>query len=209
MDGAIPAIFTRPACGTPVALCRAVPGHSAGIAPALCAVLTACAVTATGGSLLGAGDSVECERSHIRATDSRAEGAIAYGIERSPTFRSLVDAISHSDLIVYVTAQFDMVFPLDGEIHFVTSVGSHRYMRVLVRGQLSTWDRSAMIAHELQHAREVADAPSVRDNLTMDALYHQIGFGVGVDRHETEAARAVAIQVTEELSPGWTPATAR
>ena len=39
----------------------------------------------------------------------------------------------------------------------------------------------------------------------MGALYHQIGFGVGVDRHETDAARSVAIQVMRELSPGWKP----
>ena len=127
------------------------------------------------------------------------------GIERSPTFRALVDTITRSDLIVYITAQFDMSVQLDGEIHLVTSVGNHRYMRILVRSELSPWDRCAMVAHELQHAREVADAPSVRDNATMDALYHEIGFGVGTDRHETDAARDVAIRVTQELSPGWTP----
>ena len=151
-------------------------------------------------------DTVECERTHVRPTDPRAAAAIALGIERSPTFRSLIDAISHSDLIVYVTAQFEMAVPIDGEIHFVTQVGSHRYMRVLIRGELGPWDRCTIIAHELQHAREVANAPEVVDNKTMDALYHRIGFSVGIDRHESEAARAVAIQVNRELSPGWKPA---
>ena len=128
------------------------------------------------GVVHGAGDTEQCERSHVRATDPRAEAAVAFGMERSPTFRSLVETIQHSDLIVYITAQFKMAAPLDGEIHFLTRAGEHRYVRVLVRGELSPWDRCAMIAHELQHAYEIADAPAVRDGATMDALYHQIGF---------------------------------
>lgn len=167
--------------------------------------LAACAAVAGLAVLCAAGDSVECERSHVRTTDPRAETAIAYGIERSPTFRAIVGAIQHSDLIVYITTQFEMPVPLDGEIHFLTSAGEHRYLRVLVRGELSPWGRSAMVAHELQHAHEIADAPEVRDNASMDALYHRIGFAVGVDRHETDAAREVASQVAQELAPGWTP----
>lgn len=194
--------------GIPVANCLGVPRQLAGTARALCAAATACAVL-VGGALLEATDTTECEKTHVRTTDPRSDAAIAYGMERSPTFRSLVGAIGQSDLIVYVTAQFEMTVPLDGEIHFVTSVGSHRYMRVLVRGELSPWDRCAMIAHELQHAREVAEAPSVVDNASMDALYHRIGFAVGIDRHETETARAVAFQVLREISPGWKPATTR
>lgn len=173
------------------------------------AALTACAVLAGGGSLLGADGAIECERSHVRATDARAGAAIAYGIARSPTFRSLVDAIQRSDLIVYVSARFEMAVPLDGEIHFLTSAGDHRYLRVLIRGELSPWDRCAMIAHELQHAKEIAESPTVRDTTTMDALYHQIGFGIGVDRHETDAARAVAARVMQELSPGWSAGASR
>lgn len=173
------------------------------------AALTACAVLAGGGSLLRADDATECRRSHVRATDARAEAAIAYGIERSPTFRSLVDAIQRSDLIVYVSAQFEMAAPLYGEIHFLTSAGDHRYLRVFIRGELSPWDRCAMVAHELQHAQEIAASLTVRDTATMDALYHQIGFGVGVDQHETDAARAVADRVVQEISAGWSGGTSR
>lgn len=145
-------------------------------------------------------DTIECERTHVRATDMRAEAAIAFGMERSATFRALVDTITHSDLIVYISSKFEMQLPLDGEIHFITSVGSHRYMRIYVRGELSPWDRAAMVAHELQHAAEVAARPSVVNNETMDALYEEIGFGVGIDRHETAAARDVAVKVAQELA---------
>ncbi len=156
---------------------------------------------------MSARETVECL--HVRATDSRAEAAIANGLARSATFRALVDAISRSDLIVYVSTGPNMPAPLDGEIHFVTSVGSHRYMRILIRGELNPWERCATVGHELQHAREVAEAPEVTDNQTMDALYHRIGFGVGVDRHETDAARAVTIQVMRELTPHRASTTAR
>ena len=176
----------------------AVPRQPAGIAAAVCAALAACAIVSAEPTRIG--DTAECGRTHVRSTDARAAAAVEYGLARSAAFRSLVDAIAESDLIVYVTAAFEMPVQLDGEIHFVTQVASHRYMRVLVRGGLAPWDRAAMIAHELQHAREVADAPSVIDNATMDALYHQIGFAVGVDRHETDAAREVTMKVMQELA---------
>jgi hypothetical protein len=182
-----------------------MPRQNAGIAWALHAALAASVILAAGGVVAGAGDTEQCERSHVRAADARAEAAIAFGMERSPTFRSLVEAIQHSDLIVYVTAQFRMPVPIDGEIHFLTIAGEHRFLRVLVRGELSPWDRCAIVAHELQHAQEIAEASDVRDTATMDALYHRIGFGIGVDRHETDAARLVALQVMRELSPGWKP----
>ena len=178
-----------------------MPRQIAGIGAALFATATACVVLAGSGTLR-ARDTITVERSHVRATDPRMEAAVAYGIERSPTFRWLVDAISRSDLIVYISTRASMIPPLDGEIHFVTSVGAYRYMRILIRGELSPWDRTATIGHELQHAREVAEAPDVVDNRTMDALYHRIGFACGVDRHETDAARAVTVQVTQELLPG-------
>ena len=182
-----------------------MPPHTHRFFGVLCTALAAGIVVAANGVVAGAGDTEECERSHVRAADPRAEGAIAFGMERSPTFRSLVEAIQHSDLIVYVTAQFKMPVPLDGEIHFLTIAGEHRFLRVIVRGELSPWDRCAIVAHELQHAQEIAAAPDVRDTPTMDALYHRIGFGVGVDRHETDAARLVALQVMRELSPGGKP----
>jgi hypothetical protein len=175
-----------------------VPRQPAGISAALCAAVAACAIVS--GEPMRLGDTEECGRTHVRSTDSRSGAAIEYGLAGSGTFRALVDAIAHSDLIVYVTAKFEMAVLLDGEIHFVTNVASHRYMRVLVRGELSPWDRAAMIAHELQHAREVADAPWVADNAAMDALYHRIGFAVGIDRHETDAAREVANKVMQELA---------
>ncbi|HEX6973726.1 MAG TPA: hypothetical protein VF147_04955, partial [Vicinamibacterales bacterium] len=175
-----------------------MPRNPAGFGAALCAAVTACALLSPPAVL--AEDTIECERTHVRATDMRAEAAIAFGMERSATFRALVDTITHSDLIVYISSKFEMQLPLDGEIHFITSVGSHRYMRIYVRGELSPWDRAAMVAHELQHATEVAAAPWVVTNETMDQLYHEIGFGVGVDRHETAAARDVTIKVTQELA---------
>ena len=186
-----------------------VPRHTIRFFGVLCSALAAGIGVAANGVVAGAGDTEQCERTHVRAADLRAEAAIALGMERSPTFRSLVEAIQHSDLIVYVTAQFWMAVPIDGEIHFLTMAGEHRFLHVIVRGELSPWDRCAIVAHELQHAQEIAAAPGVRDTASMDALYHQIGFAVGVDRHETDAARSAATQVMRELSPGWKPEAPR
>lgn len=121
------------------------------------------------------------------------------GMERSATFRGLLDALRNSDLIVYIGSESLMAAPVIGEIHFLTSAGPHRYLRVLVKSELSPWDRAAMIAHELQHALEVAAAPEVRDTAAMDALYDRIGYRIGLDRHETEAAKLAGAIVQREL----------
>lgn len=125
-------------------------------------------------------------------------------MERSTTFRGLVGALRNSDLIVYIGSESLMAAPVIGEIHFLTSAATHRYLRVLVKADLDPWERAEMIAHELQHALEIAAVPEVRDTAAMDALYDRIGYRVGFDRHETEAAKTTAAIVQREMRAGWT-----
>ena len=178
-----------------------MPRQSAGIAAALavaCAFLSPLGVRA-GGTRDGHG---ECALSHVRLTDALTQGAFDMGMERSETFRDLVESLRGSDLIVYASSELAMPMPIVGEIHFLTTAGTHRYLRVLIRADLSPWERAAMLAHEMQHAREIAEAPGVRDIATMDKYYEVIGYRVGIDRHETDAARAIAATVQREITPG-------
>jgi hypothetical protein len=175
--------------------------QAAGIAAVLAAL---CAVPAAAGTPRDRADAhAECAPSHVRATDIVLQGAFELGMERSATFRALVEAIRDSDLIVYASGEQSMPTPISGEIHFLTVAGAHRYLRVFVRADLSPWARAAMLAHELQHAREIAAEPGVRDLDTMDTLYERIGYDVGVDRHETDAAREIGELVQRELTPGY------
>lgn len=178
-----------------------MPRHPAGIAAALavaCAFLSPLGVRA-GNSKDGHS---ECAPSHVRLTDALMQGAFDMGMERSATFRGLVESLRGSDLIVYASSELTMPMPIVGEIHFLTTAGTHRYLRVLIRADLSPWERAAMLAHELQHAREIAEAPWVWDVATMDQYYEVIGYRVGIDRHETDAARAIAAIVQREVTPG-------
>jgi hypothetical protein len=61
----------------------------------------------------------------------------------------------------------------------------------------------SVMAHELQHALEVAEAPEVTDAASLVDLFRRIGYvkaesGRGI-AYETKAARGVGDRVAEEL----------
>jgi hypothetical protein len=127
------------------------------------------------------------------------------GAERSARFSALVDAIAHSNGIVYVEFGVCAFGHLDGcLLPFIASSHGDRYLRILV-----THDRNrrgherllALIAHELQHVLEVLEHPDVVDGPTMDAMFHRIGSPLaGRSGYETSAARAAEDAVLAELS---------
>jgi hypothetical protein len=57
---------------------------------------------------------------------------------------------------------------------------------------------AAVRAHELQHAKEIADAPDVRDQAAVRRLMNRIGRSIG-DTFETTAAIRVGWQVWREV----------
>ena len=65
-------------------------------------------------------------------------------------------------------------------------------------------EQAATLAHERQHAAEIAEAPWVVDAPTLAAYYRRIGQETdpsdGGRRFETPAARAIAARVHRELS---------
>ena len=56
-----------------------------------------------------------------------------------------------------------------------------------------------LLAHELQHALELAAAPDVRDQESCARLFARIGWPAGPQRFETEAARVTEGRVRREL----------
>lgn len=93
----------------------------------------------------------------------------------SPTFRRLIDRLERSDVIVYVTRHYDMSPGLDGQLTFMSRAGGVRYLNVRV-----AWDRPprrlvSTLAHELQHAVEIADTPDVIDEDTLALAYTRFG----------------------------------
>jgi len=79
----------------------------------------------------------------------------------------------------------------------------YRYLRVSVKVTGRRRIGIPALAHELQHAVEIAQAGDVRDERTLADLFRRIGWQSErrVSVFETEAARVVEERVRRELFP--------
>ena len=121
---------------------------------------------------------------------------------RSPTLRALADRIEASDVFVYVGMSRTIHARLAGCLAFMTRTDKHRYLRAYLNPDLSQDLLIAALAHELQHAVEVIDEPSVVDEKSLSAFYKRVGMPSRVARSqgwETRVAQATGQQVGREL----------
>jgi hypothetical protein len=134
----------------------------------------------------------------VRALDERAQRLLECGLRRSPTFRSLVDTLEHSDLVVHVGTRSPL--PVPGRLAFSANAGGVRYVRIsLWVASMSDLKAVSWFGHELQHAVEVAAARQVGDPGTLAQLYERIGIGSRRGgRFETRAAQDVASRIFVE-----------
>src|SRR5262245_10241808 len=114
----------------------------------------------------------------VRSNDQYLIGLIRRGYDQSPTFKGLVDALQHSNVIVFV----QMGRCAGGRIRscLVAVAGSDRDRHIRIRLDPQHTIENGMIAaaaHELQHAVEVAERPEVIDNASLAALYRRIATG--------------------------------
>jgi hypothetical protein len=138
---------------------------------------------------------------HVRATDPRAQEWISAGRSASRTFRTLLNRLSQSDLIVYVEIVDRIIGGAAGHMYFVTATGSARYVRIEVVASGDFGGMVALVGHELQHAVEVADAPRVRDKSTLAMLYLGMSEnGLGRTSYDSIAARVTEERVKRELA---------
>jgi len=103
-------------------------------------------------------------RPHVPAVLIRpAVRLIDAGLSRSTTFRSPVVMLNESDVIVYIEPKLTRE-ALGGYLqHRVVVGGQYRYLRVAVEIAGSERHLVSLLAHELQHALEIAQAPEARD----------------------------------------------
>src|SRR6476660_2942860 len=100
---------------------------------------------------------------HVRATEPRILALITAGLSRSATLQRLVATLDASDVVVYVAARRSRP-ALGGYLaHHVTVAGEYRYLRVAIDVQGTDNRLIPLLAHELQHALEVAQSPAARD----------------------------------------------
>lgn len=147
--------------------------------------------------------------SNVRTTDPVIGAALNDGLLRSEVIRRLVDVIDASDVIVYL-ARGDCPNRAIACLMMAGGGPGIRYVRINFRlpiglGQAGGWfkdDLSVSMAHELQHAAEIAGWPEVVDRASLQATYARRGLDQGGMRLDTNAARKAGDDRRAELLRG-------
>jgi len=144
----------------------------------------------------------EPEQAHVRAESVEMRQLIADAAERSATVRALIDALDGSDVVVYVRPRLFRSVTLDARTGFLAG-GSRRLLVIELPCPQTRDTQIALLAHELQHAVEIAQAAWVVDTATLARYYGEIGIRLGMleggTTFETEAACRVGARVRSEL----------
>ena len=135
--------------------------------------------------------------SRVRAA-ANARTLLADAAARSATVRELIGLLEATDVIVYVEVTPSPQIPL-ARTKLVTATAGARFLRIGLRGSVSPFDAPPLIAHELQHALEIAERPDVRDDAAVRELYRRIGHQHGMDMFETDAAGAIERRTRDEI----------
>ena len=141
----------------------------------------------------------------VRVADRRIEDLLNRSLVRSATLRDLVAQLEQTATIVYIESGEPTPDRTPGRTRFVTTgAGGWRYLRISIDERRSNLDVMSLVAHELQHAVEIAQNPEVVDDASMVGLYQRIssvsGRGVGGSHwFETQAAIDMGRRVYLEL----------
>lgn len=119
---------------------------------------------------------------------------------QSATVRELVDELTRSDVFVYVQFGLDSTHERHGRTSLLAATEHGRYLRVFINATLTPGRRLEVLAHELQHALEIARAPEVRDEATLFGFLSEIGWSVGPSSFETQAALDIERRVRGDLA---------
>jgi hypothetical protein len=140
----------------------------------------------------------------VRPYDGRSAALLLEGLERSATIRAIAERLEQRDVIVYVQMQPALRKGLAGTMTWLAATESHRYVRISLNPEMMHDSLIAALGHELQHALEVAEAPSIVDTASLQAYYEQ--HGMSTDKHingwDSMAARVAGEDVRRELSGG-------
>lgn len=139
---------------------------------------------------------------HVRTTDGKVLELLTEGLSRSSTFRRLVEKRDTSDVLVYIDAKTTREALGGYLLHNIIVAGGYRYVHVALDVHGASGRLVPLLAHELQHAVEVAQDASVHDETTMERLFERraIKFGCGgTTCLETQAAKDVEAAVSKEL----------
>jgi hypothetical protein len=137
----------------------------------------------------------------VRALNQDMKLLLARGMARSSTFSRLMSDLDATDVIVYVEFTTKLEQSVAGRLLFAVSPkNGPRYLRIQISSEGTVNQQVATIAHELQHALEVAVSPEVRDEDSFARLYDRIGKPLTPPRcYDTDAAQLTGRRVMLEL----------
>ncbi len=139
---------------------------------------------------------------NLRATRPWIAQLVREVAPRSSTLRTLIAELRGAPVVVHLNDDLGDHGDWDGRLRFVTRAGGCRYLRIDLRDAGSSEARAALLAHELQHAVEVARA-GVDDRGALTRLFRRIGFDVpdgSGTTFDTAAAVAAGRRALMELS---------
>ncbi len=142
------------------------------------------------------------DAAHVRTIEPRFRAVIDAGLSRSGTFRRLVVTLDESNVIVYIDPKVGRP-NLGGYLaHQIVARGGFRYLRIAIDLQGSESRLIPVLAHELQHAIEVAETPEALDAESLEQVFIQraLPSGCGHACYETKTARDVELLVGKELA---------
>ena len=139
----------------------------------------------------------------VRSESGLLRAMMATAASQSQTFRSLLERIQESDVIVHVMChRFD-----DRRLSGLTMLAyvhpGVRYLRVQVNCHQADLLLVAILAHELQHVVEIASSAFVVDEESFKRLFTAIGFqcrSPGREQFETMAAIEMGDRVRKEYT---------
>lgn len=111
----------------------------------------------------------------VRTNEPDLAVLIAEALQRSPSFRLLVERLNASDVIVYVRSSRDLPRGVDGHLTVMGVAGGRRYVVVSLDWGRSRLRLTATLGHELQHAVEIAERQDIVDHSTMVQAYETFG----------------------------------
>jgi len=134
---------------------------------------------------------------HVRGLDQRAAALLDDGRSRSATFRRLCDTLEQSDVIVLVKTG---TLRTPAQTMFMNAKLGARFVRITLNLPELNDVLLAWLAHELQHAVEIASAPDVVNEQTMFAFFCRHGQLIPSRGPCTREAQRVRNAVAYELS---------
>ena len=142
---------------------------------------------------------------HLRPLTAEARAITNELLDGSATARELAEHLEQSDVIVYIRYGSFQTRTLEGRIGLLVSAPNYaRFLVLELATGRSRLQQMVALAHELRHAVEIADAPTIIDARSLSAHYGIIGMSViaesGGEMFETRAACDAAAQARHDLT---------